>query len=235
MTKIAPEMRRSLLNKMKHTDRVELPSDAEMQKIIQWSNDYWDNTSYTPDKSLTENLPFDALVFDILKSNKDYHTQLYVEFSEKETGFAIFLRDGLSDFFVYRDGGIYTPPEMEPSESKIDVFKRFLVLVASAITYMKEYQEEPSYVSRREVRAVETKKPKKGKKQPRKTPIRRTVYKIIVPLGDIPKLKKPRQWKTDSWTVRGHWRQYKSGKRVWITPYQKGDRDKKPEPKIYTL
>jgi hypothetical protein len=26
----------------------------------------------------------------------------------------------------------------------------------------------------------------------------------------------------ESWGVRGHWRQYKSGKRVWVTPYKKG-------------
>jgi hypothetical protein len=39
---------------------------------------------------------------------------------------------------------------------------------------------------------------------------------------------------TDAWTVRGHWRYYKkSGKRVWIEPYKKGEGE--TEGKVYKI
>jgi hypothetical protein len=31
---------------------------------------------------------------------------------------------------------------------------------------------------------------------------------------------------TLGWTVRGHWRTYKSGKKTWIKPSVRGDKDK---------
>ena len=33
----------------------------------------------------------------------------------------------------------------------------------------------------------------------------------------------------ESWGVIGHWREYKSGKRVWIKPYRKGKKRNDPD------
>ncbi|PGO60643.1 hypothetical protein [Priestia megaterium] len=38
-----------------------------------------------------------------------------------------------------------------------------------------------------------------------------------------------------AWTVRGHYRQLKSGKRVWIKPYVKGDVNEEIQPKEYKI
>lgn len=40
--------------------------------------------------------------------------------------------------------------------------------------------------------------------------------------------------RTLAWNVRGHWRQLKSGKRIWISPYPKGNPDE-VEPKEYKI
>ena len=39
----------------------------------------------------------------------------------------------------------------------------------------------------------------------------------------------------DAWGVDGHWRTYKSGKRIWIAPFDKGDKAKDKKPKIIIL
>lgn len=40
---------------------------------------------------------------------------------------------------------------------------------------------------------------------------------------------------TETWTVRGHWRQYKSGKRVWIEKSVRGNKDKQAKPQTYKI
>ncbi len=36
------------------------------------------------------------------------------------------------------------------------------------------------------------------------------------------------------WTVRGHWRTYQNGKKVWIKPHVRGDKDN-VEGKVYRI
>lgn len=40
---------------------------------------------------------------------------------------------------------------------------------------------------------------------------------------------------TESWNVRGFWRTYKSGKKVWIKPSVRGNKNSKPKNQKYTL
>lgn len=46
---------------------------------------------------------------------------------------------------------------------------------------------------------------------------------------------KKRQKLTESWTFRGHYRHYKSGKIVYVNPYTKGSKDGKSIPKEYKV
>jgi len=53
--------------------------------------------------------------------------------------------------------------------------------------------------------------------------------------------KKNRQYHVTEWEVRGHWREYKNGKKVWIRPHKKSPKNKATldnkinKPKIYKL
>lgn len=55
--------------------------------------------------------------------------------------------------------------------------------------------------------------------------------------------KRERHYHISEWEVRGHWREYKNGKKIWIKPHKKGPKnsdkstsdDKKNKPKIYKL
>lgn len=46
---------------------------------------------------------------------------------------------------------------------------------------------------------------------------------------------KKRQRLTESWSVRGHYRHYKSRKTVYVNPYTKGSREGKPVPREYKI
>lgn len=46
---------------------------------------------------------------------------------------------------------------------------------------------------------------------------------------------KKRQRLTETWNVRGHYRHYKNGKKVYINPYTKGKKDGKTSRKSYHL
>lgn len=41
--------------------------------------------------------------------------------------------------------------------------------------------------------------------------------------------------KTESWSVLGHYRQLKSGKKIWVSPHKKGSKKAKIEPKKYIV
>lgn len=54
--------------------------------------------------------------------------------------------------------------------------------------------------------------------------------------------KKNRQYHVTEWEVRGHWREYKNGKKIWIRPHKKSPKNNKAtldnkvnKPKIYKL
>lgn len=62
---------------------------------------------------------------------------------------------------------------------------------------------------------------KRGDYKPKEaTEIPRVVY-TLNPTGEITRSGYDRH--KDSWLVTGHWRHYKSGKKVWINPYVKGE------------
>ncbi len=104
--------------------------------------------------------------------------------------------------------------------------------------YIEHMQEHAEIVQKQIVAgSSQAKKKKNGKKQRRQKKItnKKTIYTIVVP-DDIKELVRGRggfQRHVESWTVRGHWRKYKNGKRVWIRPYTKGEG--KTEGKTYVV
>lgn len=66
----------------------------------------------------------------------------------------------------------------------------------------------------------------KGSKKRSKSPVRlrKVTTKVYTFKEPTEGEKRSYERKTDAWNVRGHWRTYKkSGKRVWIPPYPKGE------------
>ncbi len=78
---------------------------------------------------------------------------------------------------------------------------------------------------------LETKTVKKHKKQRRKNgnPVRYISTRKYILTGQERKSRRgvPKVYTREKWQVRGHWRTYKDGKRIWIKPHEsRRDKDK---------
>lgn len=106
---------------------------------------------------------------------------------------------------------------------------------ASLMAYMAHYE---NHVTQRKETSIKTKKGKqKGGKRSKDRVIKlgRKVFDVSVP-PSMSTDKRPYERQAKSWGVTGHWRKYKkSGKRIWIETYTKGDKEAEKEPKTYRM
>ena len=95
---------------------------------------------------------------------------------------------------------------------------KLIHLILNTLEYINKPKEEVVITEKREVK--KSKNGKKNKKNRGKTYIYKKVYKIL----DVKPNEEKRKYTriAESWRVRGHWRKYKSGKKVWINGYSKG-------------
>jgi len=114
-----------------------------------------------------------------------------------------------------------------------------ITLHATLMAYMEHFMENKIYVQKQVIpeQNQPSKKKKKGKNQKKKAviKIRQRIYKVRVGQNtESIKQEKTFNRQTEKWGVRGHWRQLKSGKKIWIKSYTKGLGENK-EAKIYEL
>lgn len=142
--------------------------------------------------------------------------------SEKSTLFMFELRQLLPMPTVIKNH-IAVDPEM------------FALQVCNLLGNVIHYIEAPKYeVESSERREVDFSKSKKKGKKSKKIYINKKIYRF----SDVPKEKQERSpvtRHTEAWDVRGHWRTYKCGKRVWVRPYVKGNVEKLGEKKPYRI
>jgi len=118
-----------------------------------------------------------------------------------------------------------------------DSIQDIITVHASLMAFMAEYKDSEQVKS--EVQEVKTfKKQKKNKKKASSNRIvkitKKSIFKINLE-GVENKEKKQIERHTESWKVRGHWRNFKSGKRVWINEYVKGNKEVNKVSKTYKL
>lgn len=104
----------------------------------------------------------------------------------------------------------------------------------------KPAQEEVDTDKRLHSSTPENKMPNNTDKIPRRNPVQAITINGIKVISSNEKLSKKlsskkRQRLTESWTVRGHYRHYKSGKTVYVNPYTKGSKNGKTTPREYKV
>lgn len=118
-----------------------------------------------------------------------------------------------------------------PDYSIPDLLQDAITIHASLMALMEHYQGAVETS-----RAISYKPPKKSNKhRPNKKRIKimHKVFRIIP--SKIPASSRSYNRHTESWKVRGHWRHYKSGKKVWVREHIKGNPDVPPSPRKYEL
>lgn len=111
------------------------------------------------------------------------------------------------------------------------ILRFFLLMFYMTETKRVEVTEHTSVTHKK------AKKPSKGKKA--KTQVVRIKNTVYVPVFE-PQDKRnvdtrPFTRHIESWRVRGHWRTYKNGKKIWIKPQVRGVVESTPQDKEYTL
>lgn len=68
-------------------------------------------------------------------------------------------------------------------------------------------------------------------------PVKKTyVYNTVYKYEELQQRHRSYNITSECWSVRGHWREYSNGKRVWINQYSKGkNRDKINQDKVYKI
>lgn len=111
-------------------------------------------------------------------------------------------------------------------------FKQDMLTIHSTVmAYMEHYREVRERVSSKRVSQPVVKKKKRKTKRVAK--LGRIVYQINVP--SVESIKREYKRRSESWTVRGHWRNYKNGKKVWIRPHVRGEKKESVEGKVYSF
>lgn len=122
------------------------------------------------------------------------------------------------------------------SENAIRFLDSVTTSHVSLMNYMALYKDVRERVSSRTMTTFPSNKNKKKKKKIKNVrPITTVVYSVHFPTENVTEQeKKEYNRMKEAWKVRGHWRELKSGKMVWIKPYVKGNKDK-VEPVTYII
>lgn len=206
--------------KLKHND---------LQKLLTWRDNNKDKVrNYNP--SLTEGV----IVFE--KHYKQYFNEkgMFVEFKcfvYEELKLHLFWNKLTKKVKIYHISEL-------ANYSQEEAVKDALTVYASLMAYMEYFQEDTKRV-KKVVKTNNANKKKNKKHKNKKNVIKigraKYIYNIDITKEQSEERvgKKPRKKPKGSWVVRGHWRNLKSGKKIWIKSYPKGEGRKKV--KIYKM
>lgn len=198
----------------------------------------------TEEKVLTDTLnrlpvPKESLTEEQLKMMRkvarDYSSsQLTVSF-KYDKNIQVDVADSLNHkvFSMELNSEIMFIPNIKRNEIAGEPFS-FSFRILSIIAHTLNYISEP----KKEVLVSQTKETKKsGKSKKRKSGGKTYIYKKTYKVTDVETKIERREYNRirESWGVRGHWRQYKSGKKVWIEEHTKGKKEEAQDLQEYRI
>ena len=164
--------------------------------------------------------------FEIYDSKRNKNLSFVTDFNIEKGR----VTDSTRDIKVHKETDFYM------DDANVNFFIEFATKCYGALmTYIGLNKNEKESLQSKKVPILNKSKnsKKKSKKKTNRT-LSRTVYTLKVTDEEIEEATRNYKRIKEAWGVRGHWREYKSGKRVWIRPYVKGDNEKK-ESSVYRL
>jgi hypothetical protein len=168
------------------------------------------------------------------RANYSYKSTVYANETKEKVLILYWDRQTRQVKVEYND----LPPHIKADKAQFDDYiQTTLSIYASLMAYMEHYKE---VVTEKRVSDRQVKSRKKSKSKKKVTYITKRVYSFSEDFktGKAEPKKKKRKYTPPSepFTVRGHWRTYKSGKRTWVPAFPKNLKaGKQPEPKTYKL
>lgn len=215
-------------------DRV-IVSKEDMAHIIQWEEDYFKKHG----KGDNVDFPMSEGVIEIEQEHEQLGINVVAStyFKVNEDIFEVRQFTKGEEFFSFKIGGeeneFYDIKTNVRSASKEDIDRSARMttyLIFCVFQYMSHMTR--NVVESKELKSI--RKKQKGKKASKNN--RNRVVKLSVTKYTFNHAEPTKSYERHvmGWNVRGHWRQLKSGKRVWIKPHAKGDKEQ-IEAKEYRL
>ncbi|MHB8034887.1 hypothetical protein CF069_13300 [Clostridium botulinum] len=121
------------------------------------------------------------------------------------------------------------------NKEALEYIQLYLIDYYSVLIYFQLNQESIIRQTRNHTKKIQSKKDKRKGKKPRIKLIKQNIIKINTEHIQLTEEERNHYDRhTFGWTVRGHWREYQSGKKVWIKPQIRGDKSR-VEGKIYEI
>lgn len=244
-----------MLEKLDRLDKI-VVNQSDLEKVSKWYSYHYDDLRASEEL----NIPFEECVIEINPDALDRALKFEVpkeiieemeSYGSVKIHFSLKNEDGL-DFALYFKGDEqpileFTVDESfsntgrfnwkSPLKTMKDEFaqeqaKVYTLIAFELFAYISNVTEN---IIEKKISKSVKKKPKKktGSKKPKQRQVRISVTRYEI---DFERSESSQKYQrhTDAWTVRGHWRYYKkTGKKVWIKPYKKGQGE--IDKKIYTV
>jgi hypothetical protein len=228
-------MRELRIEDLDKLDIIEL-TDEDTHILQKW---YGDNLNYIRNNIDKIKEPFNKVIIiymsNMIYKNNDIYTSLFYDKKDKLNLQYIY---GLSlDFENNKESMLYSKPidckilgQENYNIEQINKFNEFAssdILVMVAIySYMALNEEYVIRKTKTTTKKMQSKKDKRAGKKPKVKLLKQTIIRLnTASIEFTEEEKRDYERHIAGWTVRGFWRNYKDGKRVWIKPHVKGDKN----------
>ncbi len=209
-------------------DVIEISSDAQFKGLMDWKNAHRDlvrqGVFALPVAKIR--LPNgDSIIYEHLKNGSTNINLL------KGDRFPTHVMEWTPVDFPEGHGQATILMSAFPKDVQADIITDITTTVYSIMAYMIHYEHDTKRMTKT---SRGGKKKKKSHRSRHKVKLGKYKYTPHFPVESKEETREYNR-QAESWQVRGHFRTYKSGKKVWIQPQVRGKKDGKVEPKTYTL
>ncbi|KFX58345.1 hypothetical protein HYH39_06710 [Clostridium botulinum] len=168
--------------------------------------------------------------------NTNFNSKDYIHFLQERYDLCdIYINANFEKYF-YDENILLYNNEQELIEHVHNSIISFIMWYFNVLAYSQVNQESIIRETRIHTKKVQSKKDKRAGKKPKVKLIKQNIIRINTDNIKEPTEEEKREYERHiaGWTVRGHWREYKSGKKIWIKPQIRGDKEQM-ESKIYEI
>lgn len=239
------EIRKLNLKDLEKIDMLDMDKE-DVDNIQNW---YINNEEYLKKHYKEIKDPFEEVII-LYQSNLIYKNgnMFYVYFYNKKNsdnpkymyGFKLNFEENKENLILHKPITNIEFLELYEEIKDINTQNNFasqdLMIISFIYSYLAFNQESIIKETRTHTKKIQSKKDKRAGKKAKVKLIKQNIIRINTDNIQQPTEEEKREYERHiaGWTVRGHWREYKSGKRVWIKPQIRGDKEQ-VEGKVYEI
>lgn len=236
-------MKEPTIRDLDKLDIIEL-TDKDTHNLQKW---YQDNVEDIKKNINIIREPFDKVIIfymsNLIYKNKNIYTIYFYDKKDNKKpqyiyGFSVNFENNKKNMLYGEaiDSKILGQENYEINQiNKLNEFaSQDLFIMITIYSYMALNEEHIIRQTKTTSKKIQSKKDKRAGKKPRTKLIKQNIIRINTDHIQLTEEERDYERHTLGWTVRGFWRNYKDGKRVWIKPHVRGDKDN-VEGKIYEV